>query len=49
MENAKNDKYEYKYAELALDWCGWGSPVGLGIFFLCVGGFLMCLSGTGWF
>ncbi len=27
---------EYRYAKLALAWHGWGSPVGLGIFLVCV-------------
>ena len=39
---------EWKYAQAALCWSGWGSPVGLGILLLSVGGFLLCLSRTGW-
>jgi hypothetical protein len=29
---------EWKYAETALRWHGWGSPVGLGLFVLAVAG-----------
>jgi len=28
---------EWKYAERALTWHGWGSPVGLGIMMVCLG------------
>ena len=31
---------DYKYAKLALEWSGWGSPVGLGIGLMSVGVFL---------
>jgi hypothetical protein len=27
---------EFKYADLALRWHGWGSPVGLGLFIVAV-------------
>ena len=26
----------WKYAEKTLTWYGWGSPIGVGIFFVCV-------------
>jgi hypothetical protein len=29
---------EWRYAEKAMTWYGWGSPVGVGIFLLCVAG-----------
>jgi len=28
---------EFKYAKLAMEWYGWGSPIGLGFGFLCFG------------
>ena len=28
---------EWKYAKTALNWYGWGSPVGLGIVLVCLG------------
>lgn len=28
---------EWKYAETAMRWYGWGSPVGLGIAAVCLG------------
>ncbi|HWB34148.1 MAG TPA: hypothetical protein VG753_02425 [Candidatus Paceibacterota bacterium] len=31
-----------RYGLATMKWYGWGSPVGLGIFFLCIGG-LLCL------
>jgi len=34
---------DYKYAKLALEWSGWGSPVGLGIGLMSVGVFLWML------
>ncbi|AKG54069.1 hypothetical protein DGWBC_1431 [Dehalogenimonas sp. WBC-2] len=24
---------------------GWGTPIGIGIFLLCLGGFMLCLGG----
>jgi hypothetical protein len=28
---------EWKYAEKALTWYGWGSPIGLGVMIVCLG------------
>jgi hypothetical protein len=36
-------------AEEAMAWYGWGSPVGLGMMLLCIGGFLVCLHEAGLF
>jgi len=27
---------EYNYAKLAMEWYGWGSPIGLGILVVCL-------------
>ena len=27
---------EWKYAEKAMTWYGWGSPIGAGVFLLCL-------------
>jgi hypothetical protein len=32
-----------QYAQTAMKWYGWGSPVGLGLFILAVGGFVALL------
>jgi hypothetical protein len=34
---------EWKYAEKAMTWYGWGSPVGAGIFFVGLGVFILLL------
>ena len=36
-----------RYGLASMKWYGWGSPVGLGIFLLCLGGFLYELHQTG--
>lgn len=38
MEETKHQTYDdgYKYAKLTLTWHGWGSPVGMGLFFVLV-------------
>lgn len=33
----RSEEREWKYAEKALNWYGWGSPVGLGIFLVALG------------
>jgi len=38
---------EWKYAEKTLTWSGWGSPVGLGLFLVSVGAFIVLLSHAG--
>ena len=38
---------EWKYAEKALTWSGWGSPVGLSIFILAIGAFLLLIHHAG--
>lgn len=39
--DAKNE--EWRYAARAMEWHGWGSPVGLGLFLLALGGFFLLL------
>jgi hypothetical protein len=33
-----------RYAELSLQWYGWGSPIGLGIGLVAIGGFVTLLA-----
>ncbi|MDB4986703.1 MAG: hypothetical protein JWN04_1881 [Myxococcaceae bacterium] len=47
-EKEPSSEETFRYAEMSLVWSGWGSPVGLGIFLLSLGAFLVCLSRTGW-
>ena len=45
---AQGDKDEaWRYAEKAMSWSGWGSPVGLGLFilFICGAIYLLHLAG----
>jgi hypothetical protein len=44
--DAKHDQ-EWKYAEKALTWYGWGSPVGVGLFIVSIGAFLVLLHQAG--
>jgi hypothetical protein len=42
------DKEEgWRYAEKVLSWCGWGSPVGLGLFIVSIGAFVALLHEGG--
>jgi hypothetical protein len=40
---ARSEKEEWKYAEKAMTWSGWGSPVGAGLFLVGFGAFLLLL------
>ena len=33
---ARDEDREWKYAKAALAWHGWGSPIGLGVFIVCL-------------
>ncbi len=33
---ARTEAEEWKYASKAMAWYGWGSPIGAGIFFVCI-------------
>jgi hypothetical protein len=43
IHETRNDPEEWKYASEAMNWYGWGSPVGLGL------GFALCLMSIGAF
>jgi hypothetical protein len=36
MSNVRNQEEEWKYASKAMAWYGWGSPIGLGVFLVCL-------------
>lgn len=42
------DAEAWKYAEKALTWYGWGSPVGISIFLVAVAILLFAIHETGW-
>ncbi|HVS79551.1 MAG TPA: hypothetical protein VHF05_01100 [Candidatus Paceibacterota bacterium] len=41
------DKDGIKFGLASMRWHGWGSPVGLGLFLLSIGGFLLLLHFAG--
>lgn len=43
----RTETEEWKYAEKALTWYGWGSPVGLGLFIVAIGVFIVLLRHAG--
>ena len=43
----QNDMDTERYAELSMQWYGWGSPIGLGIGLVLIGGFVALLA-TAW-
>ena len=45
--NERIDPEAWKYAEKAMTWYGWGSPVGLGLFIISIGAFLVLLHYAG--
>lgn len=45
----KIDPEAWKYAEKALTWYGWGSPVGLGLLLLALAGSITMLKHAGLF
>jgi hypothetical protein len=47
LEAIKTDAETWKYAEKALTWYGWGSPVGIGLFIVAIGGFVELLHVAG--
>jgi hypothetical protein len=42
-ESTRHEVQEWKYAAKAMSWYGWGSPVGLGLFLVGLGGFVVLL------
>jgi hypothetical protein len=43
----KNDAEAWKYAQKAMSWYGWGSPVGLGLLIVAVGTLVALLHVAG--
>lgn len=41
------DTDTWKYAEQSMKWFGWGSPIGLGAFFMAIGVFVVLLHMAG--
>lgn len=41
--STRNEGDQWKYAERAMAWHGWGSPVGLGIFLVAAGALVLLL------
>jgi hypothetical protein len=39
----RNEEQEWRYAATAMAWHGWGSPIGAGIFLVCLAGTLALL------
>ncbi len=35
-KTVRTEDQEWRYASAALSWYGWGSPIGAGIFLVCV-------------
>ncbi len=42
-----HDKEGIKFGLKAMSWYGWGSPVGLGIFLVAIGGFIYLIHLAG--
>ena len=38
---------DHWYGEQSMTWYGWGSPIGLGAFFISLGAFIVLLSHAG--
>jgi hypothetical protein len=38
-----------RYAEMAMSWYGWGSPVGIGLLLLCISASIYLLHAAGLF
>jgi hypothetical protein len=47
MNQVDYDREGIKFGLQAMKWSGWGSPVGLGIFLVCIGGMLYLLHLAG--
>ena len=43
----KNDAETWKYAQKAMSWYGWGSPVGLGLLIVAIGACVALLHVAG--
>ena len=47
MTTDDQPKPDHWYAEQSMTWYGWGSPIGLGAFFISLGAFIVLLSHAG--
>jgi hypothetical protein len=48
MSDVNRDRDEgWKYAEKAMNWYGWGPPIGLAVFVVSLGGFIALLHEAG--
>lgn len=45
---ARSEADEWKYAGKAMEWYGWGSPVGLGLFLVALGAAAFLASRALW-
>lgn len=43
----RNNQDDLEYSRKLMQWYGWGSPVGVGIFLVCTGGLLYLLHLAG--
>ena len=50
VENSGKREHDegWKYASKAMAWYGWGSPIGFGVFFVCVAATLALLRYAFW-
>ena len=44
---AEADVETWKYSEKAMSWYGWGSPVGISVFLVAIGTFLLLIHEAG--
>jgi hypothetical protein len=42
-DSQRSKDEEWRYAEKAMTWYGWGSPIGLGVFIIAIGVFILLL------
>jgi hypothetical protein len=47
MSSDRGDVEAWKYADKAMTWYGWGSPVGIGLLIASVGVFLLLIHYAG--
>jgi len=47
MTQDTRDADAWKYADKAMTWYGWGSPIGMGLFLISIGTFLVLVHFAG--
>jgi hypothetical protein len=47
MSNDSGNLDAWKYADKAMTWYGWGSPVGIGLFIVSIGVFVLLIHHAG--